>query len=517
MTTKPALRRYHAAVWDEPIVMEMSREGRRGVVFPDIDAVVTGLVGDPQRLIPASMRRSTRPALPAMSEPDVLRHYLHLSQQTLGMMGISLFGTCTMKYNARLNEAIAARDEVAELHPRQHPETLQGTLQIIHALDLALRELSGMDRFVFQAAGGADAAYTHACITRAYHAVRGELETRDEIITTIQSHPCNPATAATAGFKVITLALEENGYPSVEALKSVVSERTAALMVNNPDDMGIYNPHIKEWVRIVHEAGGLCFYDHANFNGVMSRIRARELGFDACMFMLHKTFGGPKGGGGPAVGAYGCSAALAPYLPGPLVVKRDGAYQLEPGADGSIGRVREFFGNVQTVIKAYAWVRAMGAQGIAAAADLSVLANNYMTQELTKIRGVTCSHPHIGAWRMEMTRFSLETLEKDTGVTVFDVQNRMVDFGVDAFWLAHEPWIVPQPFTPEAGEMWSKEDIDTWIAVLAQICHEAYTTPEIVRTAPHNHPAGRIDGAPLEDPSRWAMTWRAHVKKRAPA
>ncbi|SOE92064.1 glycine dehydrogenase subunit 2 [Burkholderia sp. D7] len=517
MTTKPALRRYHAAVWDEPIVMEMSREGRRGVVFPDIDAVVTGFVGDPQQLIPASMRRSKRPALPEMSEPDVLRHYLHLSQQTLGMMGISLFGTCTMKYNARLNEAITARDEVTELHPRQHPETLQGTLQIIHALDLALRELSGMDRFVFQAAGGADAAYTHACITRAYHAARGELETRDEIITTIQSHPCNPATAATAGFKVITLALEENGYPSVEALKSVVSKRTAALMVNNPDDMGIYNPHIKEWVRIVHEAGGLCFYDHANFNGVMSRIRARELGFDACMFMLHKTFGGPKGGGGPAVGAYGCSAALAPYLPGPLVVKRDGAYQLEPGADGSIGRVREFFGNVQTVIKAYAWVRAMGAEGIAAAADLSVLANNYMTQELTKIRGVTCSHPHIGAWRMEMTRFSLETLEKDTGVTVFDVQNRMVDFGVDAFWLAHEPWIVPQPFTPEAGEMWSKEDIDTWIAVLAQICHEAYTTPEIVRTAPHNHPAGRIDGAPLEDPSRWAMTWRAHVKKRAPA
>jgi glycine dehydrogenase subunit 2 len=372
-----------------------------------------------------------------------------------------------------------------------------------------------MDRFVFQPAGGADAAYTHVCITRAYHASRGELETRDEIITTIQSHPCNPATAATAGFKVITLALEENGYPSVEALKSAVSGRTAALMVNNPDDMGIYNPYIKEWVRIVHEAGGLCFYDHANFNGVMSRIRAQELGFDACMFMLHKTFGGPKGGGGPAVGAYGCSAALAPFLPGPLVVERDGTYQLEPGSSSSIGRVREFFGNLQTVIKAYAWVRAMGAEGIAAAADLSVLANNYMTQELMKIRGVTCSHAHVEAWRMEMTRFSLETLEQETGVTVFDVQNRMVDFGVDAFWLAHEPWIVPQPFTPEAGEMWSKEDIDTWIAVLAQICHEAYTTPDIVRNAPHNHPAGRIDAGPLEDPSRWAMTWRAHLKKRA--
>ena len=224
----------------------------------------------------------------------MLRHYLHLSQETMGMIGISLFGTCTMKYNPRVNEAVALR-EIAELHPHQDEETLQGILEIIHNFDLMLRELSGMDQFVFQAGGGADAAYTHACITRAYHAARGELEQRDEIVTTIQAHPCNPATAAAAGFKVVTLMLEENGYPSVEALKAAVSNRTAALMIGNPDDMGVYNPHIKEWLRIVHEAGGLCFYDHANFNGVMSKIRARELGFDACMFMLHKTFGAPEG------------------------------------------------------------------------------------------------------------------------------------------------------------------------------------------------------------------------------
>eukprot|EP01037_Dinobryon_pediforme_P043707 gene43707-54935_t len=176
-----------------------------------------------------------------------------------------------------------------------------------------------MDQFVFQAAGGADAAYTHACVTRAWLASRGELGKRDEIITSLQAHPCNPATAATAGFKIITLPIEEDGYPSLDALKAAVSDRTAALMINNPDDMGIYNPQIKEWVRIVHEAGGLCFYDHANFNGVMGRLRARELGFDACMYMLHKTFGAPKGGGGPAGGAYGCSAELAPLLPQPGV------------------------------------------------------------------------------------------------------------------------------------------------------------------------------------------------------
>ena len=182
---------------------------------------------------------------------------------------------------------------------------------MIHGLDLILRELSGMDQFVFQAGGGADAAYTHACVTRAYHAARGELGQRTEVITTIQSHPCNAATAAAAGFRVVTLPIEEGGYPSLDALRAAVSERTAALMVGNPDDMGIYNPHITEWVELVHKAGGLCFYDHANFNGVMSRLRARQLGFDACMFMLHKTFGAPKGGGGPAVGAYGCTTALA--------------------------------------------------------------------------------------------------------------------------------------------------------------------------------------------------------------
>ncbi len=232
-----------------------------------------------------------------------------------------------------------------------------------HSFSEMLCELSGMSQFVFQPGGGADAAYTQACITRAYHEHRGELAQRDEIITTIQAHPCNAATAAAAGFKVITLPLEDDGYPSVAALEAAVSERTAALMVNNPDDMGIYNPHIKRWVEIVHDAGGLAFYDHANFNGVMSRLRARELGFDACMFMLHKTFGAPKGGGGPAVGAYGCSDELVPFLPRPLVRREGDRYTIEQDAPLSIGRVREFWGNLPQVVKAYSYTRALGVGG----------------------------------------------------------------------------------------------------------------------------------------------------------
>jgi glycine dehydrogenase subunit 2 len=500
-------RRYHAAVWDEPLVHQLSVPGRRGQHFPRLDAT-------PAAMIPQAMRRAAPPDLPEVSEPDVLRHYLRLSQQTMGMMGVSLFGTCTMKYNPRLGERLATEAEVAGVHPAQHPDTMQGLLAIVHGFDLILRGLSGMDRFVFQAAGGADAAYTHACLTRAYHAARGEGAQRTEIITSMQSHPCNPATAATAGFEVVTLPLGEHGYPTLDALKAAVSDRTAALMINNPDDMGVYNPEIAEWVRVVKAAGGLAFYDHANFNGVMSKIRARDLGFDACMFMLHKTFGVAKGGGGPAVGAYGCSEALARYLPGPLVVEAGGRYDIAEQEPGGVGKVREYLGNLHQVVKAYGWARAMGADGIAEASDMSVILNNYMEKRLLGIRGVTRSHPDQPGWRLEMTRYSLGAMFEATGVSAVDVQNRMADFGIDAFWLSHEPWIVPQPFTPEAGEMWSREDIDYWIDVLATVVDEAYRTPELVKSAPHNQVVAKLSAKNLDDPAVWATTSAAHRRKR---
>lgn len=508
MNTPAILKRratYQAARWNEPVIMEMGAPGRRGIHFPPADA-------DAESLVPAAARRATPPALPELSEPEVFRHYLKLSQMTLGMTGISLFGTCTMKYHTPAAEQAALRPEMTELHPYQHESTLQGALEILHSFDLILRELSGMDQFVFQAGGGADAAYTNVCVTRGYFAARGELEQRNEIITSIQSHPCSPATAAAGGFTVITLTLDEKGYPSIEQLKAALSNRTAALMINNPDDMGIYNPEIKEWVRLVHEAGALCFYDHANFNGVMGKIRARELGFDSCMFMLHKTFGAPKGGGGPAVGAYGVREHLIPFLPGPIVAKENGAYTLKTGAQ-TVGKVREFWGNVPQVMKAYAWARAMGAEGIREASDISVVANNYMDMRLKRIDGLEMSNPHINAWRMEMTRWGLGPLKEQTGVGTFDVQNRMTDYGIDAYWTSHEPWVVAEPFTPEAGEMYSKEDIDTWVDVLAQVCEEARENPDFVKSAPHNGAVGKLDVSTMDDPAKWATTWRAFQRK----
>ena len=263
----------------------------------------------------------------------------------------------------------------------------------------------------------------------------------------------------------------------------------------------------------MHAAGGLCFYDHANFNGVMGKIRARDLGFDACMFMLHKTFGAPKGGGGPAVGAYGCTQDLTPYVPTPVVTFDGATYHLDTDRPKSAGKIREFWGNVPQVVKAYAWARAMGADGIEEGSDLSVLANNYMDKKLANIKGLSISNPQIGKRRLEMTRWSLGKLKQDTGVGTADVANRMADYGIDPYWMSHEPWLVPEPFTPEAGEMYSKEDLDYWIAVLEQISHEAYSDPDLVKTAPHNQAIRQIKSDALEDPERWAMTWRAYLRK----
>ena len=209
----------------------------------------------------------------------------------------------------------------------------------------------------------------------------------------------------------------------------------------------------------------------------MGKLRARELGFDACMYMLHKTFGAPKGGGGPAVGAYGCSAELAPFLPAPVVVEEGGRYRLDQDRPRSAGKVREFWGNVPQVVKAYAWAVGMGGDGIAEAADLSVLANNYMDTSSPRSRGLARSHPDNRRWRMEMTRWGLGPLKEATGIGTVEVANRMADYGVDPWWMSHEPWVVPEPFTPEAGEMCRKEDIDYWIAVVRRSARRRYATP----------------------------------------
>ena len=515
MKSEVKLRRYQASVWSEPIIMEMGRKGERGVIMPEAEEEIQAAVGVADSYIPAEMRRAELPELPELSQPQVLRHYEHLAQESLGMdENIDLGeGTCTMKYSPKVNEMIAGTPQMTEIHPYQDEDTIQGILEIMYKFDLFLREISGMDQFTFQPAAGSHAIYANACLVAAYHATRGELEQRDEIITTIFSHPCNAATGNAAGFKVITLMPDEKGYPDFEALKAVCSPHTAGLMITNPEDTGIYNPRIKEYVAAVHDVGGLCFYDQANANGILGITRAREAGFDACHFNLHKTFSSPHGSSGPGGGALGVTEELAKFLPSPLVTFDGEKYHLDYDRPQSIGKIREFLGNAEVVLRAYAWVMSMGAEGLLEAAKVSILNNNYLAKLLLEIPGVVRYYAE-GKHRLEQTRYSWEKLEQDTGCGTEDVRRRMMDFGLQAYFTSHHPWVVPEPFTPEPCETYSKEDCEYWAGVLKQISKEAYTNPEILKMAPHNSSIHKVNAAPLDDPKKWAMTWRAYLKKR---
>lgn len=506
------VREYQGKVWDEPLIMELGREGRRGVMLPDADPEVEEKVGSADEYVPDGVARESDPKLPEVSKPWVLRHYVHLSQETLGFTNISPWGTCTMKYASKLGEEIQ-KQELADLHPQQDEETMQGMLEIAHELDGYLQELSGMDKFVFQAASGTQSSFVFTNILREYLRDRGELEQRDEIITTLYSHSCLPATADVAGFDVITLQPGENGYPPTEALEEAVSERTAGLMMVNPNDLGLYNPEVEEWVDIVHDAGGLCFYDQANFNSTMGVSRARDLGFDASQYMLHKTFGNPKGGLGPAAGAFGCTEELAEYLPTPVVTYDGEQYHLEHDRPNSIGKVREFWGNAPLILKAYMWLNAMGGEGIVEANNLSILGNNYLEVLLEDVPGLSKSIESVTQNRMEMTRYSWGELYEDTGVSTVDIRRRLTDYGIDAYWMSHEPWTYAEPFTPEPGEMHSKENIESYAEALRRIAHEAYEDPETVKTAPHKGSISRVDEAQINEPDQWALTWRAYEEK----
>jgi len=507
------LRRFHQAKWDEPIIFELSCAGQRGILVPEFDGKKETEMGEVLATVPDKMRRKEPPGLPELSQAQVLRHYMRLSQENLGAdLNIEIGqGTCTMKYSPKINDQLAAHPKVADLHPLQHEETVQGILEIMYRFEQILKEISGMDRFSLQPAAGSAAIYANASIIRAYHASRGEAGHRDEIITTVFSHPSNAACAETAGFKVITLYPDEDGYPDLDALKAAVSERTAGLMITNPEDTGIFNPRIDDFVKVVHEAGGLCAYDQANANGILGITRAKEAGFDLCHFNLHKTFSSPHGCGGPGAGACGVTEELAKFLPVPVVQFDGETYQLDYDRPHTIGRMVPFYGYPPVVLRAYAWVMSLGAEGLREVAEIAVLNNNYLLKKMLEIPGVSAPYAE-GKRRIEQVRYSWEALAEETGVHSEELGIRAADFGIH-YWTSHHPFIVPEPCTLEPTETPSRDDLDEYVAVISHVAEEARTNPELVKTAPHNSTVHAIDHAPLDDPSHWAMTWRAYRRK----
>lgn len=500
---------FQQARWNEPLLSEIGTPGERGFMPTAPEPEIVAHVPDPLAAIPPAFRRATPPVLPQVAQPQLLRHFYRLSQETLGN-DVSVdfgLGTCTMKYSPKVNEHLVRMPEVQDLHPAQHEDTVQGILEILWRLEQMLCAISGLDRFTLQPPSGSAAVYTNASIVRAYHASRGEGAQRDEIISSVFSHPCDQSGPWSAGFKIVQLYPGPNGYPELDALKAALSERTAGIVITNPEDTGIYNPHIAEFTRLVHEAGGLCIYDQANANGILGIARAREAGFDLCHFNMHKTFSSPHNGMGPAMGASGVKEELARFLPAPVVERRGDRFELDWNRPDSIGKIRSFVGNAQIAVRSYAWILALGPDGLREVAETAVLNANYLASRLREVPGMSQPFPTSDT-PIEQFRWSLEGLREETGVGSGDISRNLADYGFQPVFGSHHPFIVPEPLTPEASESFSKEDIDAWADAMLDIARRAQTDPDEVLEGPYRNACRRIDAAALDDPDRWVPTSR---------
>ena len=507
---------YRGVVWNEPIIYQLSKRGRRGTAALTADAEIEKIVGDVLSNIPREVRRKTIPALPELSEPEVTRHFIHLSQQTYGTdsgncVGV---GTCTMKYNPKMNDALARSTKFAGIHPLQDTETVQGILEIMFRLGKWLCEISGMDEASLHPRAGAHAALTNARIIRKYHESNGELDQRNEIITTVLSHPCNGAAPAVAGFKVVTLYPDETGIPSPEALEAAVSRHTAGIMITDPYDTGVFDKNIEEYIRIIHEAGGLAAIDQANANSTLGRLRIGDVGADLCHFNLHKSFSTPHGSSGPGSAPICAKKELSKFLPVPMVAFDGAKYYLDYDRPDTIGKTASFYGVVPNLLRAYAWIMSMGAEGLKETSEVAVINNNYLLRKMLKIRGITLPWRESYPTRLQEARYSLQKMKEETGIGIEAANRRIVDLGVQKCFTAHHPPLVPEPLTPEPAESNSKEDLDQFVDAIQRISDEAYTNPKIFEDAPHNCSIAKIDASPATDPKKWAMTWRAYVKKQ---
>jgi glycine dehydrogenase subunit 2 len=473
---------FHAAAWHEPLVTELGSPGERGILVPGFD-------DGPEGELPPDVRRTNPPALPELGQPQVLRHFTRLSQMSLGhnVVADMTAATTTPKYPPVVNELITRSPKLAELHPDQPDECLQGVLRLLYELGGCLQALSGMDACSLQGFGGAHAIFGGVLVIRAYHASRGDAH-RDEIISEFASHPTNPSTAASAGFKVIEVAPGPRGYAELDAVKAAVSERTAGLLLNNPEDTGIFNPEIDRIAEVVHDAGGLCGFDQANANATLGISRARDCGFDLAHFNLHKTFGAPISLYGPAVGAICVRADLARFLPVPVIVREGDTYRRDYDRPETVGRIAGYLGNVPALVKAYAWIRAIGPERIADVARYAVLNNNYLQRRLDRIPGITTAFPDNADRRLDVVRFSLGELKEETGIGTEDVRNRITDYGLPGHWMSHHPVTSPEPFTLEPTESASRRELDEVAAIYERVVAEARSEPETVRTAPHRGP-----------------------------
>ena len=461
------------------LLFERSHPGRGMEYLPPCDT--------PPAVFDADMLRAQPPRLPELSEVDLDRHYTELSKQTHGVNdGFYPLGSCTMKYNPRVNEALAALPGFSELHPLQPAETAQGALEVLFRTEKLLCEITGMTGMTMQPAAGAHGEYTGLLLIRSYHKSRGDTA-RTKILVPDSAHGTNPASAAMAGFTVVSVPSNAQGGVDLDALKAAVGPDTAGLMLTNPNTLGLFDPNILEITRIVHETGGLCYYDGANLNAVMGHARPGDMGFDCVHLNLHKTFSTPHGGGGPGSGPVGCKAFLEQFLPGPRVKYEDNRYSFFT-PEQSLGRVRGFYGNFAVVVRALAYLLTLGKQGIPEAAENAVLNANYLMHKLAGHYDMACCENGC----MHEFVMDLSRLKEETGVTAMDVAKRLLDFGIHPPTM-YFPLIVHEALMVEPTETESVETLDHAADLFLQIWQEAHEQPDLVHGAPHTTPIGRPD------------------------
>jgi glycine dehydrogenase subunit 2 len=472
-------------------IFERGAPGRRAFQCPALDVPAV----DPHELLPAHLRRSTPPALPEISEPEIVRHYVRLSKRNFDLdSGFYPLGSCTMKHNPRLHERVAALPGHARLHPLQDPARAQGALELMWNLERALSEISGLPHVSLQPSAGSHGELAGVLLTRAYHESRGE--TRHKVLTPDTSHGTNPATVTMAGFEVVALATNPDGGIDLDDLRTKADSDVACLMLTNPNTLGLFDPNIVEIAEIVHGVGATLYYDGANLNAIMGLSRPGDMGFDIVHFNLHKSFTQPHGGGGPGSGPIAVSERIAPYLPVPTVTRdEDGHFNLDHERSQSIGRLRGFQGNYGCFVRSYAYICSLGAEGLKDASETAVLNANYL---LARLKNTT--HPPVAEYlplaygKLCLHEFVLSggPMKRELGLKTLDLAKRLLDHGFHPPTV-YFPLLVDEALMVEPTETETRETLDAFADAIAAILSEAADDPEIARNAPYTTPVRRLD------------------------
>lgn len=461
------------------LIFEEGNEGRKLSLLPKCDV--------PKTEVPESLKRKSKLHLPQVSENEISRHYTKLAGRAHGVNnGFYPLGSCTMKYNPKVNEIAASLNGFTRVHPLQSESTVQGSMEVIKLVENTLSEITGMNAFTLQPAAGAHGEFTGLLLIKAYHTDRKD-DKRTKIIVPDSAHGTNPASAAMCGYEVVSIPSQEDGCVDLDALRAAVGDDTAGLMLTNPNTVGLFDKNIREITKIVHDAGGLCYYDGANLNAIMGQARPGDMGFDAVHINLHKTFSTPHGGGGPGSGPVGCKEFLAQFLPGHYVSgdeKNGYKYVCQPK---TIGAVKQFHGNFLVIVRALTYMLMLGKEGIPEASANAVLNANYMRVKLSDVYtmayNTTCMHEFV---------MSLEKLDNETGISAMDVAKGLLDYGIHPPTM-YFPMIVEEALMVEPTETEPREVLDEAIEVFHKIYKQAQSDPAALHAAPHDTVIGRPD------------------------